>query len=203
MSENSGLAVYMMYNALRLHFTTDSYDYFKYNGKTNTTKESFLTHKNKYAFYRLSRKHTLEDARGFFVANFLESDTKWVGELLTEEAEEVYTDWKKRNQSLFYQFESDTQYLLDNYDAHDIIKPVDGSFPVLLMQIMRKKVTLETLVIMNNLMNFLPMWEKKIDDDIVWPMWQRKIKKYAPFVVYDKMKYKNKLKELYENSQHA
>lgn len=200
MSENSGLAVYMMYNALRLHFTTDSYDYFKYNGKTNTTKESFLTHKNKYAFYRLSRKHTLEDARDFFVANFLESDTKWVGELLTEEAEEVYTDWKKRNQSLFYQFESDTQYLLDNYDAHDIIKPVDGSFPVLLMQIMRKKVALETLVIMNNLMNFLPMWEKKIDDDIVWPMWQRKIKKYAPFVVYDKMKYKNKLKELYENT---
>lgn len=200
MSENSGLAVYMMYNALRLHFTTDSYDYFKYNGKTNTTKESFLTHKNKYAFYRLSRKHTLEDARDFFVANFLESDTKWVGELLTEEAEEVYTDWKKRNQSLFYQFESDTQYLLDNYDAHDIIKPVDGSFPVLLMQIMRKKVTLETLVIMNNLMNFLPMWEKKIDDDIVWPMWQRKIKKYTPFVVYDKMKYKNKLKELYENT---
>ena len=203
MSENSGLAVYMMYNALRLHFTTDSYDYFKYNGKTNTTKESFLTHKNKYAFYRLSRKHTLEDARDFFVANFLVNDSKWVGELLTEEAEEIYMAWKKRNQSLFYQFESDTQYLLDNFDAHDIIKPVDGSFPVLLMQIMRKKVTLETLVIMNNLMNFLPMWEKKIDDDIVWPMWQRKIKKYAPFVVYDKMKYKNKLKELYENSQHA
>jgi hypothetical protein len=196
MSENSGLAVYMMYNALRLHFTTDSYDYFKYNGKTNTTKESFLTHKNKYAFYRLSRKHTLEDARDFFVANFLVNDSKWVGELLTEEAEEIYTDWKKRNQSLFYRFESDTQYLLDNYDAHDIIKPVDGSFPVLLMQIMRKKVALETLVIMNNLMNFLPMWEKKIDDDIVWPMWQRKIKKYTPFVVYDKMKYKNKLKEM-------
>jgi hypothetical protein len=87
MSENSGLAVYMMYNALRLHFTTDSYDYFKYNGKTNTTKESFLTHKNKYAFYRLSRKHTLEDARDFFVANFLVNDSKWVGELLTEEAD--------------------------------------------------------------------------------------------------------------------
>jgi hypothetical protein len=200
MSENSGLAVYMMYNALRLHFTTDSYDYFKYNGKTNTTKESFLTHKNKYAFYRLSRKHTLEDARDFFVANFLVNDSKWVGELLTEEAEEIYMAWKKRNQSLFYQFESDTQYLLDNFDAHDIIKPVDGSFPVLLMQIMRNKVALETLVIMNNLMNFLPMWEKKIDDDIVWPMWQRKIKKYTPFVVYDKMKYKNKLKELYENT---
>jgi hypothetical protein len=134
------------------------------------------------------------------VANFLVNDSKWVGELLTEEAEEIYMAWKKRNQSLFYQFESDTQYLLDNFDAHDIIKPVDGSFPVLLMQIMRNKVALETLVIMNNLMNFLPMWEKKIDDDIVWPMWQRKIKKYTPFVVYDKMKYKNKLKELYENT---
>lgn len=200
MSENSGLAVYMMYNALRLHFTTDSYDYFKYNGKTNTTKESFLTHKNKYAFYRLSRKHTLEESKDFFVANFLENDSKWVGELLTEEAEEIYTAWKKRNQSLFYQFESDTQYLLDNFESSVIIKPVDGSFPVLLMQIMRKKVAIETLVIMNNLMNFLPMWERKIDDDILWPVWQRKIKKYTPFVVYDKMKYKNKLKELYENT---
>jgi len=200
MSENSGLAVYMMYNALRLHFTVDRYDYFKYNGKTNTTKESFLTHKNKYAFYRLSRKHNLEDCKDFFVANFLVQDPKWVGELLTEEAEEIYRDWKKRNQSLFYQFESDTQYLLDNFESSVIITPEPHSFPVLLIEVTRKKVAIETLVIMNDLMNFLPMWERKIDDDILWPVWQRKIKKYAPFVVYDKMKYKNKLKELYENT---
>jgi hypothetical protein len=202
MSENGGLAVYMMYQSLRLHFISNSYDYFKYNGKTNTSKESFLTNKNKYSFYKLSRKYSLDECRSFFVANFLVNDSKWVGELLTEEAEEIHTEWKKRNQSLFYRFESDTQYLLDNCETSVIIKTVNGSFPVLLMEIMRKKVALETLVIMNNLMNFLPMWEKKIDDDIVWPVWQRRIKKYTPFVVYDKMKYKNKLKELYENAVH-
>lgn len=203
MSENSGLAVYMMYNALRLHFTTDSYDYFKYNGKTNTSKESFLTHKNKYAFYRLSRKYTLEDVKYFFISNFLVNDAKWVGELLTEDAEDIYTEWKKVHQSMFYHFGSNIQYLLDKYSPNDIIRHKKDSFPNLLTEVTSSKVSLETLIIMNNLMNFLPMWERKIEDDILWPLWQRRIKKYTPFVVYDKMKYKNKLKELYENSQHA
>jgi hypothetical protein len=35
------------------------------------------------------------------------------------------------------------------------------------------------------------MWEKKIDDDIIWPTWKRKIKKYTPFVVYDKIKFRD------------
>ena len=200
MSENGGLAMYMMYNALRLHFTTDSYDYFKYNGKTNTSKESFLTHKNKYLFYKLSRKYTLEEAKNFFVANFLVGDVKWVGELLTEDSEDIYKNWQKRNQSLTYCFENEVQYLLDKYPPGDIIRCIPGTLPNILNEVGRGKVSVETLVIMNDIMNFLPMWEKKIDDDILWPSWQRRIKKYTPFVVYDKMKFKNILKEAYENT---
>jgi len=200
MSENGGLAVYMMYQSLRLHFISNSYDYFKYNGKTNTSKESFLTNKNKYSFYKLSRKYSLEECRSFFVANFLVNDSKWVGELLTEEAEEIYRTWQKRNQSLFYLFENQVSYLLDNYNPEELIKPRQGMFPILLSELASSKICIETMVILNDIMNFLPMWKKKIDDDIIWPTWQKKIEKYTPFLVYDKMKYKAKLKELYASS---
>ena len=32
---------YKMYVALKLHFTTDSYDYFKFNGKTRVSETNF------------------------------------------------------------------------------------------------------------------------------------------------------------------
>lgn len=200
MSENGGLAMYMMYQALRLHFISDSYDYFKYNGKTNTSKESFLTHKNKYSFYKLSRNYSLEEARDFFVANFLRDDIKWVGELLTDDAETNYREWQKVIQSLAYRFENDVQRLLDLYSPEELLRVKSGEHPTLLKELMQKHVALETVVIMNDIMNFLPMWEKKIEDDIIWPTWQRRIKKYTPFLNYDTMKFRNKLKELYRHT---
>jgi hypothetical protein len=39
------------------------------------------------------------------------------------------------------------------------------------------------------------MWDKKIADTIVWPSMKRKFVKYAPFIVYDKEKFKSILKE--------
>ena len=61
MTENTGFAAYALWNALKLHFTSDSYDYFKYNGKTNVSKQTFSIRKDKYQFYKLSRKYSLEE----------------------------------------------------------------------------------------------------------------------------------------------
>ena len=52
MTENTGFAAFALYNALKLHFTSDSYDYFKYHGKTNVSKQTFTTRKDKYQFYK-------------------------------------------------------------------------------------------------------------------------------------------------------
>ena len=65
MTENTGFAAFALYNALKIHFSSDSYDFFKYNGKTNVSKQSFTTRKDKYSFYKLSRKYSLEDLRDF------------------------------------------------------------------------------------------------------------------------------------------
>ena len=47
--------VYQKYLALRTHFKSDSYDYFRYHGKLKGNRDKFETRKDKYHFYKLSK----------------------------------------------------------------------------------------------------------------------------------------------------
>jgi hypothetical protein len=195
MTENTGFEAYALWNALKLHFTSDSYDYFKYNGKTNVSKQTFTTNKSKYQFYKLARKYDLEELKNFYVANFLEGKGDWVGDLL-QDGESNYTKWQKRQQSLTYTFENDMMYLLDKVDKpDDLLLVKSNEFPKLLQYLMSGSVSIETVIILNNIMKFIPMWNKQIYDDIVWPSWCRKIEKYTPFIQYDKNKFLHILKK--------
>ena len=185
MSVNSGFTAFAMWNALKLHFTSDSYDYFKYNGKTNVSKQSFTIRKDKYQFYKLSRKYNLNDLKDFYVANFLADNNHWVGDLLTPQGEEIYRKWQKTNQSLTYIFENDIIYLLDKYGikGEEIFRVDRGNYPKLLEEVMRGAIQIETVILLNNNTNFIDShWAPRISDDIIWPEWQTKIKKYTPFV---------------------
>jgi hypothetical protein len=196
MIENSGFAAFAMFHAMKLHFTSDSYDYIKYNGKTNVTKTTFSTRKDKYSFYRLSRKFGLTELKDYYIANFLVDDVQWVGDILGPESEENYKKWQKRIQSLTYTFENDIIVLLDKVEnPNDLLVVRNNEFPKLMQYATQGDISLETLIILDDLMNFFPMWEKEIYDDIVWPNFKIKCMKYKPFLHYDKEKFKQILKE--------
>lgn len=191
----SGFAAYAMYNALRLHFTSD-YDYHKYHGKTNVSKTTFMQRKDKFYFYRISRKYSLNELKDFYVANFVSRDIQWANDLLNEEAEQIFKDWKKRNQSLTYTFGEDLYKLLKNEETPDsTIEVVQGQHPKLLRMVMQGDICLESLIIMNDIMGFFGMWSQHIDDDIIWPNLKMKCEKYSSFLFYDKNKYKLIIKE--------
>lgn len=200
MTENTGFEAYALWNALKLHFTSDSYNYFKYSGKTNVSKQSFTTNKSKYQFYKLSRKYDLEELKSFYVANFIEGKGDWVGELL-QDGDENYTKWQKRQQSLTYTFENDIMYLFDMVDGaefvnrDDILKPIDGGWPMIITKLMKNQVSLESVCILVDLVNCMPRWEKQITEDIIWPTHKRLIQKYTPFIQYDKEKFLHILKK--------
>lgn len=196
MIENSGFAAFAMWNALKLHFTSESYDYFKYNGKTNVSKQTFSTRKDKYSFYRLSRKFGLTELKDYYVANFLVEDAKWIGDITGPEGEENYRKWQKRQQSLTYTFESDIIKLLEKVNnPNELLVVEKNKFPLLMQCAQQGDIAIETLIILDDLMNFFPMWEKEIYDDIVWPNFKIKCVKYKPFLSYDKVKFKQILKE--------
>jgi hypothetical protein len=196
MTENTGFETYILWNSLKLHFTSDKYDYFKYQGKTNASKNSFAQNKFKWHFTKLSRKYSLIEMKSFFVANFIEGKGDWVMDLL-QDGDDNYSKWQKRMQSLSYIFANDVQFILEAYeDDREIpFKVFKGQQPDLLSLMLRDKVALETLCILDDILNFLPQWKKQITDDIIWPSNYRLITKYKPFIEYDKVKYRNFLKE--------
>lgn len=195
MEETTGFTAYTLYQAIKLHFTSD-YDFFKYNGKTNVSKDSFMHSKSKYSFYKLSRKYSYDDLKDFYVANFIEHDVNWVGEITGPEGEETYKRWQKRIQGLTYRFEQDIMSLMDSVDEpNQLLVVKNGQYPKLLVSAQQGDIAIETLVIMNDIMNFFPMWDKKIDDTIIWPTYKKRCEKYSPFLIYDKRKFKTILQE--------
>ena len=193
----TGYEAFGLYESLKLHFSKDSYDFFKYNGKTNISVTSFENRKDKYHFYKLSRKYTnKDDLIDFLVSNFLEDDKTWVGRLLEEDAEVRYTKRKKTLQSLSYVFENDCRTLFEGVDDPNSLIVTDGDYPVLLTKALRKEISIETFLILNKILGFFPMWNKKITDTIRWPDFRRKCEKYTAFLPQDVVKFKMILKKV-------
>ena len=187
----TGYEAFSLYNSLKLHFSSGSYDYFKYNGKSNISIEAFENRKDKYHFYKLSRQNEKEDYIEFLVSNFIIKENLWAGDLLQEEAVIAYKQRMATIQSLGYKFQNDCQKLKDSVSSPNELLITDGDYPKLLIMTLQKDIHLETLVIMNSIMNFLPMWDKKITDTIRYPEFSRKVKKYTPFLQFDKEKFKS------------
>jgi hypothetical protein len=193
----TGYECFALYQALKLHFTSNSYDFFKYEGKTRVTVSSFEKRNDKYHFYKLSRKyHNREVLLDFMVANFLDNEKLWIGDLLLDDAEMVYMKRQKFLQSLSYAFENDCRIIFDGTCTPNDNLTTDGGYPILLVNALRKEINIETLCILNMILNFLPMWKRKINDDIIWPEFCKKVEKYTPFIPKDIEKYKKILRKI-------
>lgn len=188
MTEATGYEAFCLYNALKLHFTSKTYDFFKYNGKTNVSKDAFMHRKDKYGFYKISRKFQPAEMRDFFVANLLDNPKAWVGDLNADSSGDVFLKWKKRTQSLSYIFTNDLSKIF-YYGEKELFAVKDGQYPILLNLAMQDEISIETICILNDIMNFFPAWKKKIDDDIIWPEFANRCLKYTPFINYDKDKF--------------
>ena len=112
MTSREGYDAYCLYLAINNHFYTESYDYFKYNGKVTAKLESFLYRKDKYHFAKLARKYNSE-LKDFLVANFSKKKY-YVRELLERECEVNYKLFKKKKQSLTYIISEDLRYLFNS-----------------------------------------------------------------------------------------
>lgn len=186
---------YKMYVALKLHFTTDSYDFFKFNGKTKATEENFQKRKDRYFFKKLVNKHKECEVLPYFVANFVSDPSNWIGTMIRTDGDDTYQDWKKRMESLHYTFSEDVDFLLSEVHEFDDLFKVDGAHPPLLKFLLGKRISMETFVIMNQILDFIPRFDRMITEQIIWKDVRRTALKYSPFLTPDIVKYKCTLKE--------
>jgi hypothetical protein len=183
----TGYDAYKMYVALKNHFNSSTYDYFKYNGKTRASVGAYEKRNDKH-FFEILAKH--KQCQLFIIANIVEDNPNvWVSQLANEQqAEDNFRQWKKRIESLTYTFTNDLNRLHDTYDDNLIV--VEGQHPHLLKLVVQKQIAIETLVILNDLCGFYKYWSRNIIDTVVWPQIKILTKKYRPFVPFDPKKFK-------------
>ncbi len=178
---------YKQYLALKSHFTSKTYDYFKYNGAVRANRQNFDTRNDKYFFQKLSKRKDLTD---FLVALFVYGKKDaWIGDVLrNEETEQMYREWQRVRQSLTYVFMSDLEKFDEDLVSSFVVK--DGQHPHALRLLLGRDIHIETFIILNDIMKFAPSWNRQINENVIWPEIRQKCKKYQPFMEYDKEKCK-------------
>ena len=190
---------YKLYNALKLHFENDMYDAVKYNFKTTVNANSFFQRKDKYFFAKLAKTYP-KDLKEFYVSQFI-NDAKYVGDMMDPTAKRYYVEYKKVHESIHRVFEKDINTLSNKkFDSLLVVNNINTP-PEIIRRWMEEDITLETVIILDQLTNFMEEEGSKITETLFWPDTSRKIRKYSPFVNFKKDKCLNIIKKRFTKPQ--
>lgn len=173
---------YKMYLALRAHFQTDEYDVIKMRGKIRASQKSFAGSGKAFSFRRLVKLYKDDEICDFMVSNFVAGD-RWGG-VFDADATRNYQDWKRRVESLRYQFDNDLENLENAMadSGEGLLDCEAGQHPLLVREFLGRRINIETLVIINQITGFVEKFDQAGIDTMMWPDISRTIRKYQPFL---------------------
>ena len=205
----SDYEAFKLYTAVKLHFTSNKYDVFTYNGRVNCPYKRFEARNDRMLFARIAdRFNTPKDLIEYYVANFAYGNSNVIYD--RELAEDNYKTWLKRKETRNYDFSKQMQVLYNYVDRnkityHDLFKTDEGA-PLLLQLYLSNTIHLETLIIIDEFENYLQSWDSLI---LIWNSQLTLFDKVKRFVRYDKSKiqltyYKHKaeIQEIYHGSHY-
>ena len=192
---------YTLYLAIKLHFTTPNYDYFKHNAKVNSSFNSFIKRNDRFFFHKLATKYG-ENLRDYYVSNFVDRPKTWVGDLVRADGDTIYNKWRKYNESFSYNFRNDCVLIRnvidgDNIRFDDVFSVDSGQHPRLLRLLLSGKVSIQSVIIFDKILSFVNRWDKEIKETIIWPEKSFKITKLRPFINVNITKCKFIMKEIF------
>ena len=178
---------YVLYLAIKTHFTTVSYDFFKYNKSIKVKEETFNKRKDKIFFQKLALHPEVED---FLVANLSLNPKIYIRSLAySEECKKTYKSWISKKLSLTYIFKNEVNTLQNNFNENIISK--DNNHPILFKQYLADVISKETLCIILTLNpQIISYWDDKLKYDLLWQEQRLNIIKYIPFIDFDHEKFK-------------
>lgn len=191
-----GYRMYLFYLSIKMHFSRDDYDFFKFKGKVKAGRKSFDKRKDKTLFLSLSKK---DHCKELIFSNILQNSDAYIRDIYSEKGEKIYSEWNKRQQSLSYLFKQETSLLNEeNFNSNFLVK--NGSFPRALELHISGKMSIETLTILVDLVKCLGHWNKKISDPVIFPDISRRVTKLKPFLEYDRGKFRKILLDRYNET---
>ena len=185
--------VYLMYCAMKAHFSKNNYDFHKYGGKTKVSRDSFWKRNDKYFFVKLAKKqHDSTSIQDYLVSNFIRDRRGYIANF----NDENYKVWKDRKTDFYNIFFDELRPLVKDFEP--LFQTKNNNHPKLLKEFLGDRVSLETLIILDDLVDFSKGWDRELKEDIVWPDLKKLMKNYKGFLTIDKNRYRIKLLELIE-----
>lgn len=182
--------VYRLYMALKLHFTTASYDITVTKGAVKSSESAFLKRRDVFLFRKLAKKFVArQEIINYFVANFAAGDTN--GGIFNADSDDIYEKWKGRQDRLSYMFTDDIGRLLVEAEKseQDPLVSYNNQHPILIKMLLGKKISLETVIILDKLLDFRYNVNTELLNDFIWNDLNLLIIKYRPFVRFDRAKF--------------
>jgi hypothetical protein len=159
----NGYQTYQIYQSLKLHFTTD-YDAVKYNYKTAVRQDTFERRRDRYFFEKLSRRFNKEKLIHYFTANLIHNPKVWIGDM----KEETYNEYISRYDKLTYMVTQDMKLMAEKgYSFDDICSTSDNNSTNPLLESLRAdEIHLESVVLVDILVNFLKKLKRDLNDPL-------------------------------------
>ena len=187
--------VYLLYCAMKAHFGKGDYDFVTYKGKTRIKRDTFYKRKDRSFFVRVSRKYkTEQEIQNYFVSNFIKDKKGYIANF----NDENYESWKLKRQGFFDLFDVEMKPLVEAFE--DLFTVTNGQHPKLMREFLGGRVSLETIIILDELVNYSLDWNKQLEDDIIWIDLRILMNNYKRFLTIDQEKYKIILLKTIEES---
>ena len=186
--------VYLMYCALKAHFQGD-YDYHKFGGKTKTKRESYYKRKDRFFFAKTAVKYKDTEVLNYFVSNFIQDRSGYIANF----TDKNYETWMNKRAMFYEIFSQEMQPFVKNFEP--LFECKNEQHPTLLKEYLGKRISLETMIILDDLVEFSKKWDKDLAwDDFIWADVKKLMNNYKGFLTIDTNKYRMKLLKLIEES---
>lgn len=180
-SKTSAYDTYKILVGVRIHYQSDSYDYFKYYGecKAASSFEVFRQRNDKYSFMKLGRLYEPADMLYFIAVNLYETPNVWVHDLFFEEPNEKYKLWKanqgSREQKLKELFEQ-------NKEFKQLVSVHQNEHPKLFALLVGKQIDHSLVAIIDKSLKFTNEWVNAYPNDVVITSFVNRFNKFKRFV---------------------
>ena len=187
--------IYLMYCAMKAHFSKTDYDFIKYNGKTKVSRNSFYKRKDRYFFVKLSKKYKAESQiKSYFIANFIKDKKGYVANF----TDANYEAWLLKRNVFSEEFLNEMRPFIKEFEPLFEIK--SNNHPKLLKEFLGSRVSLETMIILDEIVEYSKKWDQQLKDDIIWVDLKKLMNNYKRFLTINKKLYRMKLLKLIEES---
>lgn len=178
---------YEYYLAVERHFKSN-YNFHERNGKVKCSVTSFKNNRVRDYFIKMAK---FKDVKGLILSSFVGHEEYWTADLFSHDSMLNYKAWKKRKESLKYTISQEIESLENLED----LLVVNDSHPGLLVKYLRQEISIETICIVLEITGCFPYWNKRMKDDILWQKQGMKMKKYIPFITFDRDYFTTLIKE--------